>query len=54
MLLGVLIERLGGSVSITEDELNKSALANGGTFYVEVHDDWLNLEVFPRGYTNAS
>jgi hypothetical protein len=52
-LLGVLIERLGGSVTITESEINKSAAANGGTFYVEVHADHVVFEVLPRGYAGA-
>lgn len=50
VFIGVLVEKLGGVVTITEDEINKSLTANGGTLYVEINQDQVTIEVFPRGY----
>ena len=54
VLIGVLVERLGGTVTITEDEINSSLSANGGTIYVEVSDGSIALDVFPRGFGDAA
>ena len=46
-IVGLLVERLGGSVTLTEDEIDKALLFKQKQLYVEVRDDALTLEVVP-------
>ena len=46
-IVGLLVEKLGGSVSLTESEINASLASRRKQLYVEVHDDRLVLEVIP-------
>jgi hypothetical protein len=46
-IVGLLVEKLGGSVVLTEDEVNQSLVSRSKSLYVEVHDRKLVLEVIP-------
>lgn len=46
-IVGLLVEKLGGSVHLSEAEVNASLLTRRKQLYVEVHADKLVLEVIP-------
>lgn len=51
-IVGLLVERLGGSVILTEAEVNEALVSRRKQLYVEVHEDRLVLEVIPDARFN--
>ena len=48
-LVGVLVERLGGHVKLTESEINSAVLNKSKSLYMEVTAEGVTLEVVPGG-----
>lgn len=53
IFIGVLVEKLGGTVTLTQKEINESLTCNGGVVYVEVTAGQVVIDVFPKGYANG-
>lgn len=55
-IVGLLVEKLGGVVTLTAKEVNESLTVAGGSLYVSVDpvDSTISLEVFPKGGPNGS
>jgi len=47
--LGMLIEKLGGSVTLTEAEVNNSLVGKTKSVFWEVTPEYIRLEVIPNG-----
>jgi hypothetical protein len=54
VLIGLLVEKLGGVVTFTKDEMKKSLVFNGGTVFVQVEPEQMTIEVFPQGFNNGA
>lgn len=47
--IGIMVERAGGVVVLTEDEVNASIHGKRKQLYVEVSDNSIRFEVIPDG-----
>lgn len=54
-MIGLLVEKLGGSVTLTSDEVLRSLTHAGATLYVEVNlSESVHIEVIPRRHHGAA